>query len=107
TAPSGPPHAERRVPRPYPAGIAYEVRIAAFAGERFLRLQHTITNLADAHYAPLRSLLLAADDGRTGFRILAPLMKSSGGPAGARAADAALRTNPRAAPAARPRPRRP
>src|SRR5437867_5346273 len=43
----------------YPAGIAYEVRIAAFAGEPFLRLQHTITNLADPHYAPLRSLLLA------------------------------------------------
>src|SRR5437016_4422791 len=42
----------------YPAGIAYEVRIAAFAGERFLRLQHTITDLADPHYAPLRSLLL-------------------------------------------------
>src|SRR5712664_2707385 len=26
----------------YPAGIAYEVRIAAFAGQPFLRLQHTI-----------------------------------------------------------------
>jgi len=55
----GPVRTELLVTGRYPAGIAYEVRIAAFAGEPFLRLQHTITNLADPHYAPLRSLLLA------------------------------------------------
>src|SRR5439155_1371620 len=54
----GPVRTELLVTGRYPAGIAYEVRIAAFAGERFLRLQHTITDLADPHYAPLRSLLL-------------------------------------------------
>src|SRR3989442_725652 len=54
----GPVRPELLVTGRYPAGIAYEVRIAAFAGERFLRLQHTITDLADPHYAPLRSLLL-------------------------------------------------
>lgn len=42
----------------YPAGMAYEVRVAAFAGEPFLRVAHTITNLADALYAPVRSLRL-------------------------------------------------
>src|SRR5262249_34509755 len=42
----------------YPPGITYELRIAAFAGQPYLRLRHTITNMADAHYAPIESLRL-------------------------------------------------
>jgi hypothetical protein len=42
----------------YPRGVAYEARVAVFAGQPFLRLRHTITNLADALYAPVRSLAL-------------------------------------------------
>jgi hypothetical protein len=55
----GPVRSELLVSGRYPQGIAYEVRIAAFAGKPFLRLRHTVTNLGEAHYAQLRSLTLA------------------------------------------------
>jgi hypothetical protein len=42
----------------YPQGLTYELRIAAFAGQPYLRLRHTITNMADPHYAPIESLRL-------------------------------------------------
>jgi PcRGLX-like N-terminal RIFT barrel domain len=42
----------------YPQGIDYETRIAVFAGQPFVRVQETVINRADAHYAPLRSLAL-------------------------------------------------
>src|SRR5262245_18664256 len=43
----------------YPQGITYELRIAAFAGQPFVRLRYTVTNMADPHYAPLESLALS------------------------------------------------
>jgi len=55
----GPVRSEVLVTGRYPQGIAWEVRVAAFAGQRYLRLRHTITNLADPHYASVRSLALA------------------------------------------------
>jgi hypothetical protein len=55
----GPVRSELLLTGRYPQGIAWEIRVAAFAGQRFLRLQHTVTNLADPHYAPVRSLTLA------------------------------------------------
>jgi hypothetical protein len=54
----GPVRSELVATGRYPQGITWEVRVAAFAGQRFLRLEHTVTNMADPHYAPVRSLLL-------------------------------------------------
>jgi exo-rhamnogalacturonan lyase-like protein len=67
----------------YPQGLTYEVRIAAFAGQPFLRVRHTITDMADAHYAQLRSLALTVpghftaaatgiDDGERTLELDAP-----------------------------------
>jgi len=55
----GPVRSELLVAGRYPGGIAWEARIAAFAGQRFLRLQLTLTNLGEPHYAAVNSLLLA------------------------------------------------
>ena len=42
----------------YPQGIDYETRLAVFAGQPFVRVQETVINRADPHYAPLRSLAM-------------------------------------------------
>ncbi len=42
----------------YPQGIDYQTRLAVFAGQPFVRVQETVINRADPHYAPLRSLAL-------------------------------------------------
>src|SRR5258707_198132 len=55
----GPVRTELLLTGRYPQGLTYEVRIAAFAGQPFLRIRHTITDMADVHYAPLRSFALA------------------------------------------------
>jgi hypothetical protein len=55
----GPVRTELLLTGRYADGIAYELRIAAFAGQQFLRLRLTLVNLGDARYAPLRSLALA------------------------------------------------
>jgi hypothetical protein len=47
----------------YPQGLGYEVRIAAFAGQPFVRLQHTLTNLADPPYALVGTLALGVTGG--------------------------------------------
>ena len=54
----GPVRTELLATGRYPQGMAWEVRVAAFAGQRFIRLQHTVTNVADPHYAPVRSFAL-------------------------------------------------
>ena len=54
----GPLRTELLVTGRYPQGIDYETRIAVFAGQPFVRVQETIINRADPHYAPLRSLAL-------------------------------------------------
>jgi hypothetical protein len=54
----GPLRTEVLVTGRYPQGIAYETRIAVFAGQPFVRVQQTVINRADPHYAPLRSLAL-------------------------------------------------
>src|SRR5262249_21618134 len=41
-----------------PQGITSQPRTAAFAGQPYLRLRHTITNMADPHYAAIESLRL-------------------------------------------------
>ena len=55
----GPIRTELLLTGRYPQGVAWELRVAAFAGQRLLRLRHTVTNVADRHYAPVRSLALA------------------------------------------------
>ena len=54
----------------YPQGLAFETRVAGFAGQPFVRLEHTLTNLADAHYARIRSLA---------FTVPAPVAKAEVG----------------------------
>ncbi|TMB51726.1 MAG: hypothetical protein E6J56_18430 [Deltaproteobacteria bacterium] len=56
----GPVRTELLVTGRYPQGIDYELRLAVFAGEPWVRLQLTITDMADAEFAPVRSLALAA-----------------------------------------------
>jgi hypothetical protein len=77
----GPVRTELLATGRYPQGMAWELRIAAFAGQPFLRLRHSLTNVADAHYAPVRSLALALPGRFTsaalgvdgGERTIAPL----------------------------------
>ena len=52
----GPVRTEVLLTGRYPQGIAYEARVAAFAGQPYVRLRLTITHLADRSYAPLRTL---------------------------------------------------
>jgi hypothetical protein len=56
---AGPVRTELRLVGRYADGLAYEIRVAAFAGEPFLRLQHTLTNLADPHFTAIRGLTVA------------------------------------------------
>lgn len=39
-----------------PEGIAHEIRLAVFAGQPAVRVQHTLTNVGDPHYAMIRSV---------------------------------------------------
>lgn len=55
----GPVRTELLLRGRYPCGIAYEARVAAFAGEPAIRLQLTLTSLADEAYIPLRAVTLA------------------------------------------------
>ena len=55
----GPVCTELLVTGRYPQGIDYEARLAVFAGQPWIRLQLTVTNVADAEFAPIRSLALA------------------------------------------------
>jgi hypothetical protein len=65
----------------YAAGLAYQARLAFFAGKPFVRVQHTVTNVGDARYLPLASLRLTVPGRFTqgtvgvddGSRPLAPL----------------------------------
>jgi hypothetical protein len=59
TTSEGPVRGEVLIGGHYPDGLAFEVRVAAFAGQSFVRVRHTLTNLGDAHYARIRSLALA------------------------------------------------
>ena len=56
---AGPVCTELLVTGRYPQGIDYEARLAVFAGQPWVRLQFTVTNMADAEFAPIRSLALA------------------------------------------------
>ena len=56
---AGPVRTELLVSGRYPQGIDYEARLAVFAGQPWLRLQLTVTDMADAEFAPVRSLALA------------------------------------------------
>jgi len=56
---AGPVRTELLLAGHYADGLAYEIRLAAFAGQPFLRIQHTLTNLADAHYTAVRGLTFA------------------------------------------------
>jgi hypothetical protein len=56
---AGPVRGEVLVRGRYPDGLAFEVRAAAFAGQPFVRLRHTLTNLGDPHYARIRALPIA------------------------------------------------
>jgi hypothetical protein len=80
---AGPVRTEFLLTGRYPQGLAYEVRVAFFAGRRFVRVQHTLTNLADPLYAEVRSLALSLpgpfssgavgiDGGRRAFGSLEP-----------------------------------
>ena len=42
----------------YPSGLAYETRLALFAGQPVVRVEHTLTNMTDPDYARLRGLAL-------------------------------------------------
>jgi hypothetical protein len=42
----------------YPPGVAYQLRLAAFAGRPFVRVRHTLINVTDAPAVPIRSLAL-------------------------------------------------
>ena len=42
----------------YPGGLAYETRLAVFAGQPLVRVEHTLTNMTDPDYAHIRSLTL-------------------------------------------------
>lgn len=42
----------------YPGGLAYETRLALFAGQALVRVEHTLTNMTDPDYARIRSLAL-------------------------------------------------
>jgi hypothetical protein len=55
----GPVRTELLVTGRYPGGIAFEFRVAAFAGQPWVRLRHTVVNLGEPLYAPVRSLTLA------------------------------------------------
>ena len=52
----GPVRTELLLTGRYPQGLAYELRLAAFAGRPFVRLQYTVTNVADPDYMQIRSL---------------------------------------------------
>jgi len=56
---AGPVRTELRLAGRYADQLAYEIRIAAFAGQPFLRIQHTLTNLADPHFTAVRALTFA------------------------------------------------
>jgi len=55
----GPVRTELLLTGHYPQGIRYEARLAVFAGQPLVRVQLTITNVADQPYARLRALTLA------------------------------------------------
>lgn len=56
---AGPVRTELVVTGRYPQGVDYEARLAVFAAKPWVRLQLTVTNMADAEFAPIRSLALA------------------------------------------------
>jgi PcRGLX-like N-terminal RIFT barrel domain/Beta-L-arabinofuranosidase, GH127 catalytic domain len=80
---AGPVRTEFVLTGRYPQGLAYETRVAFFAGQRFVRVQHTLTNVADPLYAEVRALALTVpgpfssgalgiDGERHAFRTLDP-----------------------------------
>jgi hypothetical protein len=50
----GPVRTELLVTGRYPQGFVYEARVAAFAGQPFVRLQVTLTSMVDRSFSPLR-----------------------------------------------------
>jgi hypothetical protein len=54
----GPVRTELLLSGRYAQGVAWELRLGAYAGQPFVRVQHTVTNLADG-YAAVRSLPFA------------------------------------------------
>ena len=50
----GPVRTEILVTGRYPQGLVYEARVAAFAGQPFVRLQITLTSMVDRSFTPLR-----------------------------------------------------
>jgi hypothetical protein len=54
----GPVRTELVLTARYPQGLASEARLAVFAGQPAIRLRHTLTNLANPLYMPIRSLVL-------------------------------------------------
>ncbi len=57
----GPVRTELLLTGRYPAGITYEMRVAFFAGQPLVRVEHTITSVVDQPYLPVRSLALAVE----------------------------------------------
>lgn len=55
---SGPIRTELLLKGRYPSGIAYEARLAVFAGQPLVRLQLTITSMADRAYVPVKGLVV-------------------------------------------------
>ncbi len=55
---SGPIRTELLLSGRYPNGIAYEARLAVFAGQPFVRLQLTLTSMSDRPYVPIKALAL-------------------------------------------------
>lgn len=53
----------------YANGVTYEARLAVFAGQSAIRLQLTLTSLADATYIPIRGLALSVGEALTGGSI--------------------------------------
>jgi hypothetical protein len=55
----GPVRAELLYTGRYAAGLTYELRVSFFAGQSFVRLEHTVTSVSDDPYLRLRSLALS------------------------------------------------
>ncbi len=66
---AGPIRTELLLRGRYANGVTYEARLAVFAGQPVVRLQLTLTSLADATYLPIRALALSVGDGLTGGAI--------------------------------------
>lgn len=66
---SGPIRTELLLRGTYPSNVAYEARLAVFAGQPVVRLQLTLTSLSDSAYVPIKGLVLTLADTITGGSI--------------------------------------